>query len=263
MGGKNSYFSNEGKLLKEQRCPPHLIPCLPIGENYLTKEYGELPVRLPTNPYKNHKVVLVGPDYKIKKVLFNKKLNTSFIFNSNTGKQEVWLFTDFIFSKLYNNKIFLGYSCQEGFYIDVFDANGKKLYEISRPYPKRKIPAIIKDTIIKRQITVNKKTQQPMDIKFYEFYPSFCNIELDDDKIYVFLYPDTNSQRVLILDLQGKLLDVSLIPFDVRRLEEYSFNSLLFNYIHNGMKYYLIDNEETEKWELWRVKLGSSIKIEN
>jgi len=260
MGGKNSYFSKEGKLIKELKCPSNLIPCLPVGENYVTNEYTEWIENLPTSPFMEERIVLVGPNYKTKKVLFNKKLNLSTVYNSSSGKRELTLFPDFCHYKIYKDNIYLGYSCMEGFYFYVFNLNGKKLYEINRPYLKREIPILIKEALQKRQQNKNKNSERKLDIKFYQYYPSFCGFEVADERIYIFLYPETHEQRVLILDLYGKLLEVNLIPFDVRKLETNGFRVLSSNRIHNGMKYYLKDNLETEKWELWRLKIANPTK---
>jgi hypothetical protein len=57
------------------------------------------------------------------------------------------------------------------------------------------------------------------------------------------------------MDLKGKLLAVNLIPFDLKSLEKMSFRTLFSNLIHNGNSYYIKDNLETDKWELWRSKI--------
>jgi len=76
-----------------------------------------------------------------------------------------------------------------------------------------------------------------------------------DDRIYVFQYPEIDKQRVLILDLKGKLLDVNLVPFDLNTLERESFRTLLSNLMFKGDRYYIVDNPETDKWEIWRSKV--------
>jgi hypothetical protein len=253
--GKNSYFSKKGELLKEVRCPPNLIPCYPIGNNFVTREHSGLPERIPSNPYVDTQYVFIGPEFKTKRVLFQKKLNISYVYNEKTGELESWLFPNYSFLHVYKNNIYIACSSMESFFFTVFDSQGNKLYEIRRPYIKRKIPELIKETIIKRQKQINKKSRMRLDIKFYEYFPSFCNFEVADDKIYIFLYPSIDFQRVLILDLKGKLIDVNLIPFDLEFFENNSSMKLFYNKIHNGKKYYLRDNIETNQWELWSIKV--------
>jgi hypothetical protein len=77
-----------------------------------------------------------------------------------------------------------------------------------------------------------------------------------DDRIYIFLFPDVDKQQILILDLKGKLLDVSVIPFDLKIFDTKTYQYFYANkVIYKGESYYLHDNEETNKWELWRLKL--------
>jgi hypothetical protein len=253
--GKNSYFSKKGELLKEVKCPPHLIPCRPVGDHFVTREYSTPSARISSAPYAEIKIVLLGPDFKKKKTLFNKKLNTSYVYNTETGEQEAWLFPDYCFFKVYKENIYIGYSSTKGFFFTVFDSDGDKLYDIKRPYEKREIPGELKNAIQKRQqrTRVSKKI---VKIKFHDYFPSFSNFTVADDKIYVFLYPTINMQQILIMDLKGKLIAVNSIPFDLKILEKSSFRILFSNIkIHNGWKYSLSDNFETDNWELWRIKI--------
>ena len=253
--GKNSYFSKKGELLKELKCPPSLIPCQPVGNNYVTRDYSKSSERDINSPYMETKIILVGPDFKTKKILFQKNLNSAYEFNSKTGQNEAWIFSDYCSFKIYKDNIYIGLSSLESFFFMVFDANGKQLYEINRPYRKQEIPELFKETIRKKQYTMMSNENQKVKIQFYDYFPSFCNFEVADDRIYVFLYPEIDRQRILILDLKGKLLAVNLIPFDLKSLERSSYRILFSNLIHNGESYYIKDNLETDKWELWRLKI--------
>jgi len=253
--GKNSYFSKKGELLKEVKCPPSLIPCLPVGNNYVTRDYSKSSERDIHSPYMETKTILVGPDFKPKKILFQKSLNTAYVFNSKTGQNEAWIFPDICSFKIYNDNIYIGLSSLESFIFMAFDANGKQLYEINRPYRKQEITGLFKEIIRKKQYTMMTNENQKVKIQFYDYFPSFCNFEVADDRIYVFLYPEIDRQRILILDLKGKLLAVNLIPFDLKSLERSSYRILFSNLIHNGESYYIKDNLETDKWELWRLKI--------
>jgi len=261
--GKNSYFSKKGELLKEVRCPPALVPCLPVGDNFITREYSLPTVKDINNSFMEIKTVLVGSDFKEKKILFSKSLNTKYTYNAKTGKKEARLFPESCTFKIYKNNIYIGYSSMDGFFFTVFDSSGNKLYEINRPYIKRKIPDALKDVIRNRKEKYRQRgSNLEVEILFFEYFPSFCTFSVANDKIYVFLYPEIDKQRILILDLKGKLIDVSLIPFDLQSLEKFSFRILYSNIVHNGEKYYIKDNFETSKWELWRLKLCEERKKE-
>jgi hypothetical protein len=254
--GKISYFSKKGILLKEVRCPPHLIPCVPIGDNFVTDEYSMPPPGGHRNPNTERTIVLVGPDFNKKKILFQKTLNIAVVYNPVTGRNTFTLFPDACFFKVYKNNIYIGYASLEGFFFNVFNPNGKKLYEINRPYRKRKVSNILKKAILKKPYRLSWGNNQVLQIKFYKYFPAFSNFEVADDKIYIFLYPEIDRQRILVLDLKGKLIDVSLIPFNLKSLENNSYQIFYYSkHIYKGERYYLKANDETNKLELWRLKL--------
>jgi hypothetical protein len=244
--GKNSYFSKSGKLLKEVKSPPHLIPCLPVKDNFVTRGHSMPTGNDLNSPYIEVKTVLVDPGFKIKKILSHKVIAGKYTYNSRTGKKESKLFPGQCDFRIYKDRIYIGFSSMEGFYFTVFDWNGDKLYEINRPYRKRKIPDILKQAIRKKKYR-QRGSNLEIEIHFYDYFPSFCNFQVADDKIYVFMYPEIDRQRVLIMDLKGKLLDVRLLPFDIKLFEKWSWRFLLSNKIHSGAKYYLRDNYETNK----------------
>jgi hypothetical protein len=254
--GKNSYFSRKGDLIKETKCPPELIPCLPVGKNYLTRDYSKSFERDINSPSMETKIILVGPDFKTKKVLFQKNLDTAYVYNSKTGQKEAWLFPAFCSYHVYNDKIYIGLSSLENFLFLVFDANGNELFEIKRPYEKQAIPGILKETILKRKYqTQTGEGYLDVKIQFFDYFPSFCSFQAVDDRIYIFQYPGIDRQRILIMDLQGKLLAANLVPFELNLLERESFRTLFSNLMFKGDKYYIVDNPETEKWEIWRSKI--------
>lgn len=261
---KHSYFSRNGELLREVRSPPELIPLQPVGENFITREYTSIEGRgVKGTPDTEMKFVLVGPDFEKKKTLFKKVLNTSYTYvnDGTTLKRVATLFSNYCRFRVYKDNIYIGLSTTEGFLFMVFDSNGKKLYKIARPYAKRKIPDAIKEAI--RANNMKRKTRPgrpPTVIEFYDHYPAFSDFRVRDDKIYVFLYPEIDKQRVLIMDLKGNLLGVSLIPFDVKTLEESSYRVLFRNIIYNGARYFLKDNDLNDSWELWRLNIEEAVK---
>jgi hypothetical protein len=207
--GKISYFSKNGALIKEERCPPHLIPCFPVGSNFVTDEYSMPPPTGHRTPYTERKIVWVGAGFKKKKILFQKDLNIAIVYNQKTGRNEFTLFPNGCFFRVYRNKIYIGHASIEGFFFTVFNSSGNKLYEITRPYRKRQIPDILKKAILKRpyRLTWN---DQILKLKFYKYFPSFSNFVVADDRIYIYLFPEGDRQRILIMDLN--VLLKQLIP---------------------------------------------------
>ena len=253
--GKSSYFSKDGVLLKEEKCPPHLIPCLPVKDNFVTDEFALPPSGGYKTPYAEKKVHLVGSDFKIKNTLFQKTLNCMMVYNQKSGRTEFTLFPDWCDYKVYKNKIYMGYTSLEGFFFTVFNSRGNKLYEITRPYLKRQIPDIFKEAVLKKPYRLSWN-DQILKLKFYKYFPSFANFFVADDRIYIYLFPEVDRQRILIMDLKGKLIDVCLVPFDLNVFDNYSYQIFYADkVIHKGQSYYLHDNEEEKQWELWRIKV--------
>lgn len=258
--GKNSYFSNVGKLLKEEKCPPHLIPCVMVGENFVTDEYDMPPPGGYRNPYIDRRIVLVGPDFKNKKVLFQKKLNIAIVYNPKTGTNTFTLFSDICEFRIYKNNIYIGYANQEGFFFTIFDSFGNLRYKIERPYKKREIPEMLKKAVLKKPYRLRWNRNRSLKLKFYKYLPSFSSFEVADDRVYIFQYPENEYRRILILDLKGKLIDASLIPFNYNILEERSYQIFYADRkIYNAAWYYLHDNDITDRWELWRKMLINTI----
>jgi len=253
--GKNSYFSKDGRLQKEVRSPPHLIPCLPIGDNFVSDEYSWPPAGGHRTPFTEKKIILVGPDFKTRKILFQKSLNIAIVYDPKTGRNKYTLFSDYCSYRVYKNKIYIGLASPGGFFFTVFSANGRKLYEINRAYIKRSTPDFLKQAILKKPYRLHWNNQV-LKINFYKYLPSFSSFEVADDLIYIFLFPENGNQRILVMDLTGKLIGVTLVPFDLKSLEESSYQIFYSEkYIYKGESYYLKDNDKTNKWELWRLRL--------
>lgn len=249
--GKSSYFSKKGELLKEIKNPPHLIPCLPCGENYITNEYAMPDENNISSPYIEKKIVLVGPGFETREVLFQKRMNTSMTYNKETGEPTIRLFPDYVGFQIYNDRIYMGYANTEDFTFTIFNADGDILKEIKRPIKKREIPGIIKESILKKkhQTIYN---QRQLKILFYNHYPAFANFYVADDRIYISLFPGKERQVIVVLDLNGALIDTLAVSFDPIVFERSSYRFLYKNLVYGGYRYFLEDNEETSQWELWR-----------
>ncbi|MCP4152633.1 MAG: hypothetical protein GY757_33160 [bacterium] len=250
--GKNSYFSKDGRLIKEVKCPPRLSPCVPVGDNFLSSEYSAMPDE--DDPYTEYKKILVNSEFKKIETIVHKKIKASYRTNSTTNKREVWIFPEYCKTAVYKGKIYVGFSSLDGFFFTVFDSTGKKLYKINRPYERREVPDLVKEAIRERTHKM-AGTNLAFSIRFNKYYPSFCDFRVTDDKIYIFSYPGIQTQRIITMDLKGKLLDVNLVPFDLTVLKQESFQILFRNVIHNGKIHFFRDNHETSKWELWNLKI--------
>lgn len=148
---------------------------------------------------------------------------------------------------LYKDKFYIGCT-DRGFYFEVFDKTGKKLYTIDKEYKKARVTERMKSKVL----AINKKMAKEhfsdyfkrVQMVFPEYNPAFLNFFIGNDKIYVFHYPDPGAngwQQLSLLDLNGNLLSKKWIYMDSMygkvELESYS----CFN---NGKLYFTIDSEE-------------------
>jgi hypothetical protein len=79
---------------------------------------------------------------------------------------------------------------------------------------------------------------------FPEYFPGFYRFAVDKGKVYFLTYNRKGDQRELIVtDFNGKVLKQSYVPW----VE----NEVYTNFsISNDMFYYIMENDETEEWEL-------------
>jgi hypothetical protein len=137
------------------------------------------------------------------------------------------------------------------FFFTVFDSEGNKLYDINRSYKRRKITDLDKKMRIKKAKEVMGEQKWKTfiigtEISFPEYYPAYMNFEIDNGKMYVFAFPEKDTQEIFILDLKGKLIKQIKIPIiDMPGYIEHSCFC-----IDKGKMYYMTENEETQKWEI-------------
>jgi hypothetical protein len=146
-----------------------------------------------------------------------------------------------------NDKIFLN---DDDGLIHVFDKNGKELEPIKLDYTPKKFSSSDKDKYwnffktdsrFKPRVEVLKKI-----MGFPDSYPKIRHFLVSGKKIYVLTYNDVKEKKeFLIYDLSGKFLGKKLVP-----LQEMNVLELCPYTIFNGKLYQIIENEESEEWEL-------------
>lgn len=155
---------------------------------------------------------------------------------------------DSILFKVYDNTLFTAEGGADKFLIDVFDSNGKKRYSIQRDYEKIKVTeGFIKKVHnyfrfkFKRGLEPNLKRT-----KFPDYFPAIRHFTVSDKKIYVITHKKSgDNSEIIVLDLPGNLLKKVMVPVKEKNVE------YLYPYsIHGGKLYQIVENEETEEWEL-------------
>jgi hypothetical protein len=253
-GRKVSYFSKQGDFLRTVTPPyPATGSYTPLGSNFVGKRY------LPEDPRETwHEVIveLFNENFIKIKDLYLAKLNKIESYDFKSGKKNLLVASDCFKFEVYEDRLFVGNTVM-GFFFRVFDAQGERLYDINLPYDKRKASAEDKKAILENvHKTIGEqrfsRAKVLFDFVLPKFFPAYSDYVVADEKIYVFLYhlPE-KPQEVLILNLHGKLINRSTVPWG----QGTSADELPYC-IYKGDVYFMIFNEETYKWELHSKKVG-------
>ncbi len=244
-------FSKDFKFLKEFKKKEMLIhKVTPIKENFVA-------VRI--SPGKNKfifKLLLLDPDMNVIKELHKQE--------SFDRQKELIMVRDTIHFEVYNDKIYVEES-DKGFYIEVFDGKGNRLYEIKKNFAAPKVTANDKKAIfnnLKKDnlIAVVARSEGGWDefakkgtFTYPTAFPHIQDIKITNDKIYVSTFErKDNKEKCIIMDLKGNIIGTSYLPitgqssFTTRTMGKDN----RFYGITDNKFYYLKENEDEEVWEL-------------
>jgi hypothetical protein len=240
---KLSYFTLEGEFIKEIKVPPFQV-FFPIKDKFVASGTAA--------GQGNQFFVNVGlydADRKMLKELYRSDMSV--------GPSATFNFPTAIFSYLpYKDRIYVA-AGKEGFVIDVFDLQGKRLYRIEKEYKPLKVPENYREQILQWYQKSSRFKQ------FFEFFkdriffdshfPALQSMIVENEKIYVLTYRQKDGlTELIIMDLKGKELGRKYVPVVgmAGNLFEFPIHT-----IDTGNYYTLIENEEEEIWELHRVNL--------
>jgi len=113
------FFSKEGKLIKEHKKIKRFMKVLPVGKNVVVKTF---PFQGKDQKYYNAIKVLNTEMEEIKELYRQKVLMLE-------AEGSITMIPESINFCVYDNKIFVEES-PKGFFIEIFDCEGKKLYQI-------------------------------------------------------------------------------------------------------------------------------------
>ena len=150
--------------------------------------------------------------------------------------------------RVYKNLIYVILSSATDFKIDVLDGTGKLIRTISHAREPLKIPANFANRV-HRYFRTKFKRGTEHNIKYTKFgktYPAIRRFRISDNKIYVLTYKRQGDlNELLVLDSTGRLIKTVMIPVVERNPEH------LFPFFIDRDKFYqLVENEESEIWEL-------------
>ncbi len=162
---------------------------------------------------------------------------------------------DSILFQVYKDRVYVDKS-PEGFVIDVFDANGKKVNEIRKEFRpvavtrqhRQKYERMLQEDPNMRMSGQDwERFRSQTRFDFPDYFPAIRDFLIADEKIYVQTYHHENGQdKYRILDLEGRDLGCALLP-EVRKpgyTENMMGTGVRFYAFANGRFFYLVDEAD-------------------
>jgi hypothetical protein len=237
--GKLSFYSLKGDMIKEMRLLPKYRDLKLSGDRYFATSDKV------TNKVDHNVVKILDADFNEVKTFYQDEAEYHQE-KQGTNYASTW---DFDVSE---NKFFIVGSSD--FKIDVFNKNGDSLYTISREYERVKLSQEFIDAWfqrIKRRLGMGAYHYMKKKVRFAEFFPAILDIIVDNGHVYVITYrKKQGNSECFIYDLTGKLVKKTWLP-----LKNYDGVTVFPYTIKNNYHYQLIDNEDTEDWELHRFSV--------
>lgn len=239
--GKLVFYSLDGKKLNEKKTPANLR-MLPVKNNYISDKHV-MNEKLQKFVIKSF---LYDTDFK-EIALLNTAIPESSVFinrNGTTPKQDYHVISNG-YGVITDGKNICIYDSQKGFYIDVFDSEGKKISSINKEYPKIKVTSSYKD----KKMEEFRKDQNWSNLNrmfnfiFPDYFPAFRKVRINDGFLYILTdTPKEEEQKLVVMDFKGKIHAEAMVP------------NLMFLYFYKGSMYYFEDSED-EKWVLHILKI--------
>jgi hypothetical protein len=234
-------YSKDFKLIKEMNLPLSVNGNIPCGDNFILV----------------HPRVIDNKEYRLFTLYNNKieKIKDLLISPIDPEITEI-LIAPWTVCRTWNDKVFIAQP-HKGFYIDVFNKNGEKLYQIEKNVEKikseekhRKLDLEELLFSVGRRIFERARQRGVLKRPMREFLPPINNFWVLDDRIYVKTYDITETkQKYIILDLKGNILKTVFLPKAFKEILTFNKNKF----------YYLEDNEE-EGWVLQVVDFSTKKK---
>lgn len=242
------WFSREGELMKEKKKSRNnrFIPNSNTNFLVIEEKAGEKPGKI------NRSIAIYDAELRRIKELYKIETNMSSMAvspalnNKNYKHRMIEHFWGVDRDR--GSKKFFVADTRKGCYFDVFDETGRKLYTINQEVEKIRVTEAYK----KRRLESFRKFAGPMweainkrTFVFPEFFPSILTFMVRDGKIYAATYNrKDNKTEFIVLDLQGNILKKVFLPVKL------VYQGIPGFTISEGKFYQIVDNEDTEVWEL-------------
>jgi hypothetical protein len=235
-GARVSFFSRDGMLKK-------VLQVIDVGSTF----YQPL-----GDGFAAQGIAFKGDDVCVAVHLFDARLNKVkqvFLYEDPVVKDRKidLLHQDALFSTC-GDKLYVG--SREDLTIDVFDHTGKQINTIKHPkqYQKRKFTAKDEKNIreLLKSMAPGEYEQAKDRLFFNDHYSAIADLVVTGNAIFVLTWKRKPGQaEFIIFDINGKLKKQGYFPFVPRDpIAGYPWN------IDNGKLYQVIQNSDTQKWEL-------------
>jgi hypothetical protein len=237
--GKLSFFTKDGKFVREKDTPPQLKRLKPFGNKFIG--FGVLA---------DNKALYNTLD--IYDAGLNKEKEIGRLEMEIQPGKGTRVFHGALSADVWGDKLF--FSGGNDFEIIIYDENGEKLRAITHEYERRKVTGDDKDRII-NYLRTNGETKEYYEmlqpIKFPAYYPAIKKIITADNRVYVLTWKTINEQtECFIFDFNGKLAANMLLPIENKDAVEFAPLA-----VKNGVLYYLEINKNNDVWELRLVDI--------
>ncbi len=238
--GKILYFTKQGEFISESKYPlqkiQSYINLFPLGSDMVC----QITVREKDEFFITASIV--DHTFQLKKELIRRKMDL------HGGKLD--LFSGSIIFEPYKGKIFVA---GQDFSIDVFDQSGKLQNQIKYKHEPIKFNDDMKKQFDETLKYMLKSFYDQFKIRFYypDYLPIIFNLQFSDPYLYVFTWNHQGENRDLfVFNLDGTLVKQTTIPLKmVKFVLPYPFD------IMDKTLFQLVDNEDTEEWELHRTPI--------
>lgn len=237
--GKLSYFSKKGELLKELRFDPDILRILAVENFVVGSEYE----RLKDQKLGDRVIKIIDPLISRSVELLRRKPKDVIHFREGMPKQDMKMIRSYPWYDSNGELVAIG-NPDQGFDFKFYNKKGDLVSKFNYEYKKMKITDKIKkirlEEFKKRLGKRYESHKKRFNYVFPKYFPPFHSFKLSNERLYVFthLTGDNDTKRELyVMDFKGNLINKTFIP-----RHPYS--------IYEGKFYYLVENTESEMWEL-------------
>lgn len=241
---KITFLTPEGEYKSEIKAPPNLV-FYPIKDKYVAVGPAVTEDRRFIISLR-----LLDAQFKAEKLFHRTEVDVG-----NNIRIEL-PFGPYTYRPIYKDRIYIASSITD-FVIDVYQPDGKKLYQIKKSFAKVKVPDSYK-SMVHQWFKTDPQFRRFYDgfknsIIFKEHYPAMRDMLVAEDAIYVITYSRKGDLWELVaMDLKGKELKRTFVPLSP--YIPYTYYPILFT-VYQGKFYSLIENEDEEGWDLHIIDL--------